>query len=228
VAIFTIPNFLNLDRVWLMHYVPKKMAAIMQYGSRKHTRALFMFASPKLDYDHRDVAQQKQIVARMFAEDTGWQFPRLLEEMREASDFYFDDISQIRMDRWSNGRVALVGDAAFAPTLITGQGTSMAVVGAYVLAGELAAASGDYRTAFARYEQECRSYMKQNQEIALKAKEMQLPQTWDEIEQQNELLRAMRAAPPDAPPEGSTGDLLQKASNAITLRDYHQLIEKEV
>jgi 2-polyprenyl-6-methoxyphenol hydroxylase-like FAD-dependent oxidoreductase len=90
--------------------------------------------------------------------------------MRDAPDFYFDDVSQIRMNRWSNGRVALVGDAACGPTLITGQGTSMAVVGAYVLARELAAAGGDYRTAFARYEVECRSYMEQNQQIALKAR----------------------------------------------------------
>ncbi|MBI3801312.1 MAG: FAD-dependent monooxygenase [Deltaproteobacteria bacterium] len=223
VAIFTIPNFLHLDRVWLMHYVPKKMAAIMQYGSRKHTRALFIFASPKLDYDHRDVEQQKNIVRKMFAEDTEWEFPRLLEEMRDASDFYFDDVSQIRMDRWSNGRVALVGDAAFGPTLITGQGTSMALVGAYVLAGELAAAGADYRAAFTRYEQECRSYMKQNQEIALKAKEMRLPKTQEEIEQQNKRLRAMRATAPGSPPENSIGDLLQKASNAITLKDYHHL-----
>jgi 2-polyprenyl-6-methoxyphenol hydroxylase-like FAD-dependent oxidoreductase len=223
VAIFTIPNFLNLDRLWLMHFVPRKMAAIMQYGSRKHTRALLIFASPKLDYDHRDVEQQKNIVRKMFVEETGWEFPRLLEEMRDASDFYFDDISQIRMDRWSNGRVALVGDAAFGPTLITGQGTSMAVVGAYVLAGELAAAGGDYRTAFTRYEQECRSYMEQNQKIALQAKELRLPDTWEEIEEQNELLRAMRAAAPGSPPEDSIGDLLQKAANVITLKDYHHL-----
>jgi 2-polyprenyl-6-methoxyphenol hydroxylase-like FAD-dependent oxidoreductase len=58
------------------------------------------------------------------AEETGWEFHRLLEEMRDASDFYFDDVSQIRMDHWSNGRVALVGEAACGPTLITGQGTS--------------------------------------------------------------------------------------------------------
>jgi 2-polyprenyl-6-methoxyphenol hydroxylase-like FAD-dependent oxidoreductase len=99
----------------------------------------------------------------------------------------------------------------------------MAVVGAYVLAGELAAAGGDYRAAFPRYEQECRSYMKQNQEIALKAKEMRLPKTQEEIEQQNQRLRAMRAAAPGSPPEDSIGDLLQKASNAITLKDYHHL-----
>jgi 2-polyprenyl-6-methoxyphenol hydroxylase-like FAD-dependent oxidoreductase len=220
VAIFTIPNYLNLDRLWVMHYVPKKMGAIMQYGSRKHTRALFIFSSPKLDYDHRDVEQQKNIVREMFAQETGWEFPRLLEEMRDASDFYFDDVSQIRMNHWSNGRVALVGDAACGPTLITGQGTSMAVVGAYVLAGELASAGGDYRTAFARYEQECRSYMEQNQQIARKAKELRMPDTWEAIEQQNQMLRAMRAAPSGAPPEDSMGDVIQKAANAITIKDY--------
>src|SRR5271168_586869 len=205
VAIFTIPNYLRLDRLWLMHYVPKKMGAIMQYGSRKHTRALLMFSSPRLDYDHRDLKQQQNIVRKMFAEETGWEFPRLLEEMRDASDFYFDDVSQIRMDRWSSGRVALVGDAACGPTLITGQGTSMAVVGAYVLAGELASAGGDYRTAFARYEQECRSYMEENQQIARKARELRMPDTWEAIEQQNEMLRAMRAAPSGSPPEDSMG-----------------------
>ena len=225
VAIFTIPNFLNLDRLWMMHYVPKKMGAIMQYGSGKHTRALLMFSSPKLEYDHRDVEQQKNIVRKMFAEENGWEFPRLLEEMRDASDFYFDDVSQIRMDHWSNERVALVGDAACRPTLITGQGTSMAVVGAYVLAGELASANGDYRTAFARYEQECRSYMEQNQQIALKAREVRLPDSWEAINEQNELLRAMRAAPAGSPPEDSTGDIIQKAANAITVKDYPRVQE---
>ena len=223
VAIFTIPNYLKLDRLWMMHYVPKKMGAIMQYGSGKHTRALLMFSSPKMDYDHRDVEQQKSMVRKMFAEEPGWEFRRQLEETRGASDFYFDDVSQIRMDRWSNGRVALVGDAACGPTLITGQGTSMALVGAYVLAGELALAGGDYRTAFARYEHECRSYMEQNQQIALKAKEVRLPDSWEAIAEQNELLRAMRAAPSGSPPEDSTGDIIQKAANAITVKDYPRL-----
>jgi len=223
VAIFAIPNYLNLDRAWHMHYVPKKMGAIMQYGSGKHTRALIIFSAPKLDYDHRDVVQQKNLVARFFETEKGWEFPRLMEEMKNATDFYFDDVSQIRMNSWSQGRVTLVGDAAFGPTLITGQGTSMALVGAYVLAGELAAADGEYCTAYAHYEQTCGSYMKQNQEIALKAKEMQLPQTWDEIAEQNEQLRAMRAAPSGSPPSDSIGDLIQKAANAIELKSYENL-----
>lgn len=127
------------------------------------------------------------------------------------------------MDKWSNGRLALVGDAAYGPTLVTGQGTSMAMVGAYVLAGELAAAGGDYATAFARYEHECRSYMVQNQEIALKAKEIRLPDDWAGVEEQHALLRAMRDAPEGSPPEDSTGDIIQKAANGITLKDYQRL-----
>jgi 2-polyprenyl-6-methoxyphenol hydroxylase-like FAD-dependent oxidoreductase len=107
--------------------------------------------------------------------------------------------------------------------LITGQGTSTAVVGAYALAGELAAAEGDYRRAFTRYGQECRSYVEQNQEIALKNREIDLPQTWEEIDQQIELLRAMEAAPQGSLPESSLPDLIQKAANAITLKDYQHL-----
>ena len=99
----------------------------------------------------------------------------------------------------------------------------MAVVGAYVLAGELASARGDYRAAFASYEQECRSYMEQNQAIALKAREVRLPDSWEAINEQNELLRAMRAAPAGSPPEDSTGDIIQKAANAIALKDYSRL-----
>ena len=105
-----------------MHYRPKKLAAIFQYGTGKDTRALFLFGSPKIVYDHRDVQQQKDIVRKVFMEEPGWEIPRLLQEMQEASDFYFDDVSQIRMDNWTNGRLALVGDAAYGPTLVTGQG----------------------------------------------------------------------------------------------------------
>lgn len=81
VAIFTVPNFLNLNRLWLMHYRPKKLAVIFQYGAGKETRGLLLFGSPKLDYDHRDVQQQKDIVRKVFMEEPGWEIPRLLHEM---------------------------------------------------------------------------------------------------------------------------------------------------
>ena len=74
--------------------------------------------------------------------------------MRQAPDFYFDSASQVRMDNWSAGRVTLVGDAGYCPSPLSGQGTSLALVGAYVLASELRAAAGDHRAAFARYQQQ--------------------------------------------------------------------------
>jgi 2-polyprenyl-6-methoxyphenol hydroxylase-like FAD-dependent oxidoreductase len=82
----------------------------------------------------------------------GWHVPGLLEQMPDAADFYFDSVSQVHLDRWSTGRVALVGDAGYAAGP-GGNGTGTAVIAAYVLAGELAAARGDHRVAFARYEQ---------------------------------------------------------------------------
>jgi 2-polyprenyl-6-methoxyphenol hydroxylase-like FAD-dependent oxidoreductase len=79
--------------------------------------------------------------------------------MRRAPDFFFEQMGQVRLDRWSRGRVVLLGDAGYCPTPLTGLGTSLALVGAYVLAGELAAADGDHRAAFARYDQIMRPYV---------------------------------------------------------------------
>src|SRR5260370_9430558 len=76
--------------------------------------------------------------------------------MGAASDLYFDPVSQIRMESWSQGRVVLLGDAAHCPSLLTGQGSTLAMMGAYILAGELQATSGDHRQAFQQYEQSFR------------------------------------------------------------------------
>ena len=78
--------------------------------------------------------------------------------MWDAPDFYFDSVSQVHMDRWSRGRAVLLGDAACSPSPLSGMGTGLAVVGAYVLAGELASAGGDHRVGFARYEEAMRDY----------------------------------------------------------------------
>jgi 2-polyprenyl-6-methoxyphenol hydroxylase-like FAD-dependent oxidoreductase len=86
--------------------------------------------------------------------------------MWEAPDFYFDSMSQIHTDSWSAGRTVLVGDAGYCGSPLSGQGTSMALVGAYVLAGELHAAAGDHVTAFAAYEREMREYVSANQRLA--------------------------------------------------------------
>ena len=79
---------------------------------------------------------QENLLRKEFA-DVGWQAQRLLDTVAQAPDFYFQAVQQIRMSTWSSSRVCCLGDAAHAPTPLTGMGTSLAIIGAYTLAGEL-------------------------------------------------------------------------------------------
>ena len=91
-------------------------------------------------FNRGDATAQLDLLERHFA-DVGWEAPQLLRAARSAPDFYLDSMGQVRLDRWSRGRVVLLGDAGYCPTPLTGLGTSLALVGAYILAGELAASS---------------------------------------------------------------------------------------
>jgi 2-polyprenyl-6-methoxyphenol hydroxylase-like FAD-dependent oxidoreductase len=137
-----------------MYNEPGRMATV---GGPK-APAFFVFASDRLDYDRYDVEQQKAILARAYA-GMGWRVPAVMDAVRRSRDVYLDSISQVRIDHYRKGRVALLGDAAYGNTL-AGFGTGLAVVGAYVLAGELAAAGGDHHVAFAEYERHLRQYAK--------------------------------------------------------------------
>jgi 2-polyprenyl-6-methoxyphenol hydroxylase-like FAD-dependent oxidoreductase len=120
---------------------------------------LYIFAAPQRDYDRHDIAAQRRRVAEQFAA-VGGEVPGMLAELPGLDDFYLDSMSQVRMKgRYTNGRIALVGDSAYGNTL-GGVGTGLAVVGAYVLAGELAVADGDHTIAYARYNQVMRRYAK--------------------------------------------------------------------
>ena len=123
----------------------------------------FVFKQPtQLRYEHHDVAQQKQLLASVFT-GKAWEVSRLMEKMLTAPDLYFDAVSQIRMQRWSDGRAVLLGDAGYCPALLSGQGSTLAMLGAYVLAGELKVALGDHKLAFAQYEQAFRPVVRQEQ-----------------------------------------------------------------
>ncbi|MEW9549849.1 FAD-dependent monooxygenase [Nonomuraea sp. NPDC050783] len=135
-----------------MYNEPGRMVAV---GGPK-APAFFVFASGQLDYDRYDAAQQKDVLARVYA-GMGWRVPEVMEAVERSSGVYLDSLSQVGVDAYSRGRVVLLGDAAYGNTL-AGFGTGLAVVGAYVLAGELAAAGGDHRRAFAAYERQMRPY----------------------------------------------------------------------
>ncbi|MBF8188662.1 FAD-dependent monooxygenase [Nonomuraea sp. K274] len=137
-----------------MYNEPGRMAAA---GGTKAS-AFFVFASEPLDYDRYDAGAQKEVLARVYA-GMGWRTPEIMKAVDRAEDVYLDSISQVSIDHYSKGRVVLLGDSAYGNTL-GGFGTGLAVVGAYVLAGELAAAGGDHHAAFAAYERQLRGYAK--------------------------------------------------------------------
>jgi 2-polyprenyl-6-methoxyphenol hydroxylase-like FAD-dependent oxidoreductase len=134
---------------------PGRMAA---RGGSKGSH-LYLFASPELERARSDVAAQRRLIDERFA-GMGGEVPSMLAELDRLDDFYLDAIAQVRMNgRYTSGRVALVGDAGYGNTL-GGFGTGLAVVGAYVLAGELAVADGDHIAAYARYDEIMRRYAK--------------------------------------------------------------------
>jgi 2-polyprenyl-6-methoxyphenol hydroxylase-like FAD-dependent oxidoreductase len=215
VSIFTVPNFAGLDRSGLLHGVPGKTAGIFAAGDPDHAIAQLYFTDPDLRYDPRASAeQQRAIVTREF-EELGWHVPRLLAEMPAAADFYFDTTSQIRMDTWSNGRVALIGDAGYAAGP-GGNGTGNAVVAAYILAGELAAAPGDHAAAYARYEQRMRGYVAGGQKQAAGSQAFLAPPSWKKIRQRNRFYKIL----PYLPVGGLISRAASKTATAISLPDY--------
>ncbi|MEV1115726.1 FAD-dependent monooxygenase [Actinosynnema sp. NPDC049800] len=130
-------------------------------GGPDRPGAFVVFKSPRLEYDRHDVAGQRRLLHDAFR-GVGWRTPRLLATLEHTTELYFDSISRVDVRPWSRGRVALVGDAACGAT-IGGMGAGTAVVGAYVLAGELATADGDHETAFRRYEDRMRDYARRCQ-----------------------------------------------------------------
>ncbi|MFB7475137.1 FAD-dependent monooxygenase [Kitasatospora sp. NPDC056184] len=156
-ATWQLPNRLGLPPGSVGLNVPGRLASVgADHRDATRAGAFFVFASAELRYDRHDTAQQKALVRDAFA-GLGWEVPRLLESLDQAPELYFDSISRADVPAWSTGRIALLGDAACGAT-IGGMGTGTAVVAAYVLAGELARARGDHRTAFARYERTLRGY----------------------------------------------------------------------
>jgi 2-polyprenyl-6-methoxyphenol hydroxylase-like FAD-dependent oxidoreductase len=214
VSVFTARNHLGLDRTGRFHNTPGKTAGMYAARANTEAKAMFYFRSEQLDYDRRDVRYQQELLADAFAGE-GWEVPRLLEAMSTAPDFYFDSVSQIHMDHFTSGRVALVGDAGYCASPMSGMGTSLALVGAYVLAGELAA-GGEHSAAFARYEEEMRAYIKSCQKQAVDGGAWLVPRSNTMIKLRNLNYRMLRYPPM----RGIFTRMALKAANVIRLKDY--------
>ena len=215
VSIFTIPNYLNLDHAGLYYGSPGKKVGIFSGGGPEEAKASFFFATEPLDYARRDTEQQKKILLAHFQEEE-WEIPRLLECMESATDFYFDSVSQVKMDRWSAGRCTLVGDAAYCASPLSGMGTGMAVVGAYVLAGELAEANGNFEIAFENYESRMRGFAEKCQGIADGGTDWFVPRTRFRLWLSNQMWKIL----PYTPWKNMMIEVPLKIGNSIELKDY--------
>ncbi|MEV7045747.1 FAD-dependent monooxygenase [Amycolatopsis sp. NPDC051061] len=207
---FTMPNDFGLYREGLTWSTPGKGAALYAVLESKEIHGFLVFARPDAPIEaFRAPEAQRDLVAATFAGE-GWEIPRMVEAMREADDLFFDVVSQIHLPRWSEGRVALVGDAGYAPSFMTGQGTSLALVGAYVL-GHALATIPDHAAAFAAYESRLRDFVEGNQALVSEGKATLFPTTAEALEQRNAALRQITEAPAREPhPEHS----------ALTLPDF--------
>lgn len=166
VAAFEVGGYRPRDElVYLAHNRPGRMVA--RFAQRNdRTMFLFVVADDRLTgMEPADATAARRALRQVFGDD-GWECPAILAALDRADDLYFDQVSQIKVDRWSQGRVALIGDAASCVSLLAGEGTGLAMLQAYVLAGELGRPRGDHRAAFRRYEQLLRPLIEGKQESA--------------------------------------------------------------
>jgi 2-polyprenyl-6-methoxyphenol hydroxylase-like FAD-dependent oxidoreductase len=169
-AWFTAPDTARLDGWYLMYQAPGGLnASLRPSHDPAIAKAGLAFRSEPLAYDRRDLDAQRQLLADRFA-GAGWHCEALLTAALEADDFYFDAFAQVHMNSWSRGRVTLCGDAGYCASPLSGMGTSLALVGAYLLAGELgpapvAPSSEHIGEALARYDRLMRPYVDECQDL---------------------------------------------------------------
>lgn len=167
VAAFHLRGYpLRDNLVYVSHSAPKRQVARISLRDDL-TVFLFICRSDLVDQQPATKSDEKAFLRDSFG-DMQWEVPGILDRLDEVEDFYFDRVSQIRLDRWTNGRVALLGDAAACVSLLAGEGTGLAMAEAYVLAGELRNAVDNHTQAFKSYEAKLRPFLLKKQESALK------------------------------------------------------------
>jgi 2-polyprenyl-6-methoxyphenol hydroxylase-like FAD-dependent oxidoreductase len=177
------------ELVYIIHGVPGRQVGRFALHDDR-TLILFIFDGGGEPEAH-GVEAQKAILRKSFESD-GWELPQILAALDTCDDLYFDRVSQIRMDGWSQGRIALVGDAGFCMSLLAGQGSALAMTAAYVLAGELATSPGRPQEAFRRYEARLRPFIHAKQRAAERFAAAFVPRTRPGVFFRNQVIKAFR------------------------------------
>ena len=162
-AYLTIPRKSSDTNWWRWYTAVDRRVLMLRPDNQGTIRASVAFLESDEAYEKLSLAQQKTVLKSKLA-GAGWEADRIISAIDETQDVYFDKVGQIKAPRWSDGRVAMIGDAAYCPTPLTGRGTTLAMVGAYLLAGELATHER-HQDAFAAYEQRMRPYVKTVQQL---------------------------------------------------------------
>lgn len=192
-AYFTIPKGHGDGDLARWYAAPGGRSLFLRPDRYGTTRAVLVLRIEPCGIEDLDRDGQRDAIAERFA-DAGWETPRVLEGMRRAEDFYFETVGQVHVDRWSVGRVALVGDAAWATGPITGMGTSLGLIGAYVLAGEMSR-TPDVQGAFAAYERVMRPVAEKGQDYPRFGPRLLQPSTRFGIAVQRAVLKVAASAP---------------------------------
>lgn len=156
-CVFPIPNIFELERCEIVYFDKGKLATAYAVGNHSYACLAFKSEEEIFPSDNLQAVFEKEF------QGLGWEVPLLISLMKESKDCYFNSIAQVRMPCWSKGRVALIGDAAYP---VQGMGTSLAMIGAYVLAREIDESNGDYTIAFERYEKAMRNLVEASQDLA--------------------------------------------------------------
>jgi 2-polyprenyl-6-methoxyphenol hydroxylase-like FAD-dependent oxidoreductase len=189
VAAFEVSGYRPRDEdVYVTYCQPGRMLGRVALNQDR-TLFLFVFADNGAGSDMVDSTAQKAVLRDAF-DDGKWETSRILAELEPTQDFYFDRVSQIKMPTWSQGRVALLGDAAFCVSLMAGQGAALAMTAAYVLAGELGKAGQRHEVAFHNYEQILRTFIESKQKGAARFASAFAPKTRWGLFLRNQIIKA--------------------------------------
>ena len=189
VAAFRLLDYPRRDELtYVSHTVPKRQVARVALRNDE-TLVLLICRSELLDGDPPR-EQQKAALRRAFG-DMKWEVPEILDRMDAVDDVYFDRVSQIHLARWSAGRVAVIGDAAACASLLAGEGTGLAMIEAYVLAGELHRAGGDIERALTAFEERLRAFVSAKQKTALRFRGFFAPRSALALKLRNVAVRAL-------------------------------------
>jgi 2-polyprenyl-6-methoxyphenol hydroxylase-like FAD-dependent oxidoreductase len=190
VAAFALLGYRPRDeRVYVTHTALRRMVGRVALRDDV-TMFLLVFGAELLASPPAFLREQREALRGVYG-DMGWEVPQILSRLDEVEDLYFDVVSQIRMDHWTTGRVALVGDAAACVSPLGGEGAGLAMLEAYVLAGELHRAGGDHTVAFQRYETQLQPFLKRKQKTALRSVGFFAPRSSWQLFLVNLAIRAM-------------------------------------